>query len=123
MLIESQYSIPMHASVHTQAHVSSMFVYLTLYNSCFIHTSLIQEHDTQTPAAASRATEEWMLICQRSTDIQCDSNCEENNWSDISAAYPNLEELPVFITAYINEPLCCLLHLRQVVGSAVARVS
>ena len=98
MLIESQYSIPMHASVHTQAHVSSMFVYLTLYNSCFIHTSLLQEHDTQTPAAASRATEEWMLICQRNTDIQCDSNCEENNWSDISAAYPNLEELPVFIT-------------------------
>lgn len=41
-----------------------------------------------------------MLICQHNVDIHCPhSNCDEEfNWSSISAAYPNIEELPVFIT-------------------------
>lgn len=57
----------------------------------------MQEHDTHTPTAAPRATEEWMLICQRTTDVQPALNCE-HNWSSSSAGYPNLEELPAFIT-------------------------
>ena len=41
-----------------------------------------------------------MLICQHNADIHCShlNSDEEYNWSTISAAYPNLEELPVFIT-------------------------
>ena len=61
----------------------------------------MQEQDAHNTTAAltCRATEEWMLICQRNADMQPDSNCDEdNNWSSISAAYPKLEELPVFVT-------------------------
>ena len=41
-----------------------------------------------------------MLICQRNTDLQPNLNSQEDStdWSSSSAAYPNLEELPTFIT-------------------------
>ena len=40
-----------------------------------------------------------MLICQRNTDLQpVLSSDKDYNWSSSSAAYPNLEELPAFVT-------------------------
>ena len=46
-----------------------------------------------------RATEEWMLICRCDADFTTNPCCDDDYvWSASSAAYPNLEELPTFIT-------------------------
>ena len=50
------------------------------------------------PTHPTRATEEWMLICQRNADLQPDFDSDNgHNWSH---SYPNLEELPTFLSRY-----------------------
>ena len=40
-----------------------------------------------------------MLICHRNTEFTANPGCDDDHdWSASSAAYPNLEELPIFIT-------------------------
>ena len=78
---------------------------MTKYVICIIvivHESLIyvctqDEFDPST--SHHRATEEWMLICHRNADFTNSRDCDEDHdWSASSSAYPNLEELPTFIT-------------------------
>lgn len=46
-----------------------------------------------------RATEEWMLVCHRNADYGNNSDSDDDhNWSASATAYPNLEDLPTFIT-------------------------
>ena len=47
-----------------------------------------------------RATEEWMLICQRNADLQPEFNSDDGNWSESSNMYSNLEELPTFLSRH-----------------------
>ena len=43
--------------------------------------------------------EEWMLICQRNADLQPNTDSQEDfDWTPGAQAYPNLEEIPNFIT-------------------------
>lgn len=44
---------------------------------------------------------DWMLICQRVHELQPDTSSEENlnfNWTTAAKGYPNLEEVPTFIS-------------------------
>ena len=46
----------------------------------------------------SRAMEEWMLVCQRHSDLQPDISSQQDfDWSLPAQAYSNLEEMPSFI--------------------------
>ena len=60
---------------------------------------------TQNPShslnTTQRSTEEWMLICHRNAEFQ--SNCDDYDWSASSSAYPNLDELPSFLTRHRQE--------------------
>ena len=52
------------------------------------------------PTRPTRATEEWMLICQRNADLQAEfGSDDDHNWSE-SSAYHNLEELPTFLSRH-----------------------
>ena len=43
--------------------------------------------------------EEWMLICQCNADLQPNTHPQEDfDWTQGAQAYPNLEEMPTFIT-------------------------
>lgn len=60
-----------------------------------IHHFLIQECLAYNQ---HRENDSWMLICQRNADYaiaDCDS---DHDWSGFTMAYPNLDELPTFIT-------------------------
>ena len=40
-----------------------------------------------------------MLICQRNADLQPNANSEEDiDWTQVAQVYPNVEEMPAFIT-------------------------
>ena len=53
-------------------------------------------HDHAQP---SRPIEEWMLICQRNTDLQPHANSQPDvDWTHAAQSYPNLEEAPSFIS-------------------------
>ena len=45
--------------------------------------------------------EEWMLVCQRSADLQQEDSSEPDmDWSHAARTYPNLEEMPSFIARH-----------------------
>ena len=55
----------------------------------------------QTRTRPVRATEEWMLICQRNADLQPEFNSDNGcKWSESSDSYSNLEELPTFLSRH-----------------------
>ena len=62
--------------------------------------SLSQEQtDQQQRQTPPRAMEEWMLICQCNADLQPNTHPQEDfDWTQGAQAYPNLEEMPTFIT-------------------------
>jgi ATP-dependent DNA helicase PIF1 len=46
----------------------------------------------------NRAVEEWMLVCQRHSDLQPDISSQQDfNWSLPALSYSNLEEMPSFL--------------------------
>ena len=58
-----------------------------------------EQSDQQERQTPSRAIEECILICQHSADLQPNTNSEEEvDWTQAAQAYPNLEEMPTFIT-------------------------
>ena len=45
-----------------------------------------------------QAVEEWMLVCQRNTDLQPDITSQQDfDWTLPAQAYPSLEQMPSFI--------------------------
>ncbi len=58
--------------------------------------SLPQDQNEEHP---TRAVEEWMLVCQRNADLEPNSDSQEDvDWACAAHAYPNLEEMPTFIS-------------------------
>ena len=59
-------------------------------------------HDHAQP---SRPIEEWMLICQRNTDLQPHTDSQPDvDWTHAAQSYPNLEEAPSFISQQRQTP-------------------
>ena len=77
-------------------------VYIPVWFFLHAHTvlPLIQEQDNdQHTSPPSRPVEEWMLICQRNTDLQPNTDSQQDiDWTLASQSYPNLEEAPSFIS-------------------------
>lgn len=47
----------------------------------------------------SRPTEEWMLVCQRNTELQPSTDAQEDvDWTHAAQSYPNLDEAASFIS-------------------------
>lgn len=64
-----------------------------------IFTLSQEQMDQQQRQAPSRAMEEWMLICQRNADLQPNTDSQEDfDGTQEAQTYPNLEEMPTFIT-------------------------
>ena len=60
------------------------------------------DHDHAQP---SRPIEEWMLICQRNTDLQPHADSQPDvDWTHAAQSYPNLEEAPSFISQQRQTP-------------------
>ena len=56
---------------------------------------------TSTLQHPTRAVEEWMLICQSNADLQPSTAFQDDtNWSAGAQAYPNMEEMPTFISQH-----------------------
>lgn len=62
----------------------------------------IQTQDHIDQPSTSRATEEWMLICQLTTQLQSDNNTstQQFNWRDTASRYSNIEETCTFISRH-----------------------
>ena len=62
--------------------------------------SLLQEQDNiQHNITPSRPVEEWMLICQRNTDLQPNTDSQPDiDWTLDAQSYPNVDEAPSFIS-------------------------
>lgn len=63
----------------------------------FYHSRELSENQhNQSPY---RAVEEWMLICQLSANLQPTTDTQEDlDWTRAAQAYPNLGEMPTFIS-------------------------
>jgi ATP-dependent DNA helicase PIF1 len=73
-----------------------MFIYL--HNTLYISQEQSSQQLSQQP---TRALEEWMLICQSNTDLQPSTESQEDvHWSAGAQRYPNVEEMPTFISRY-----------------------
>ena len=80
---------------HNSALLDKM--YLQLYVHCN-YNIIPQEQQHSQP---TRAVEEWMLVCQRNADLQLDINSQQEvDWTQGAGAYPNLEEMPTFISRH-----------------------
>ena len=67
-----------------------------LVSLCFI---LQEQEASQTNTPPPRATEEWMLICQRNADLQPSMDTQDGiDWTLAAHSYPTLEEAPSFIS-------------------------
>ena len=56
------------------------------------------DHEEHQNLASNRAIEEWMLICQRNSDLQPNSSSQQDfDWSLPAQTYYNLKEMPSFI--------------------------
>lgn len=70
----------------------------------FVCINLMQEPDSEQPPQHNqpqRSQEEWMMICQRSGDLQPNVTSEEEfDWTSAAQSYPNIEEAPTFITRH-----------------------
>jgi len=48
----------------------------------------------------SRQLEEWMMICQRGTDLHPVTDVQENvDWTSSSRLYTNIAQIPSFISS------------------------
>ena len=66
-----------------------------VYNMVFSQ----EQEDSPTTTSRSQPTEEWMLICQQSVDLQPSMDTQEDiDWTLAAQSYPNLEEAPSFIS-------------------------
>ena len=64
-----------------------------------VHLQDADNQEQQHHQRPQRAQDEWMLICQRVTDLQPDASSQEDfNWTAAAQSYPNLEEAPTFVT-------------------------
>ena len=60
-----------------------------------------EQSDQQPNQQPTQAVEEWMLICQSSADLQPSTESQDNvDWSAGSQSYPNVEEMPTFISRH-----------------------
>ena len=58
-----------------------------------------EQNDQQLSQRPSRAVEEWMLICQSNAELEPNMESQDSaDWSVEERAYPNVEELPTFIS-------------------------
>lgn len=56
------------------------------------------DHEEQLRSTPNRAIDEWMLVCQRYSDLQPDMSSQQDfDWSLPGQAYSNLEEMPSFM--------------------------
>ena len=61
--------------------------------------SHLQEPTEQQSYSPCRATEEWMLICQRNSDVEPLTTSQDDvDWTLAAQAYPNLDEAPSFVS-------------------------
>ena len=57
------------------------------------------DQEEQLRSMPNRAIDEWMLVCQRYSDLEPDMSSQQDfDWSTPGQAYSNLEEMPSFIT-------------------------
>ena len=84
----------------TLMHIIINSLLYTYLNSIII--LLTQDDSDQQPnQRPTRAVEEWMLICQSNTDLQPSTDFQEDtDWSAGAQAYPNVEEMPTFISRH-----------------------
>ena len=60
-----------------------------------------EQSDQQPNQGPTRAVEEWMFICRSSADLQPSTESQDDvDWSAGSQSYPNVEEMPTFISRY-----------------------
>ena len=60
---------------------------------------LFQDEEDHSQTRPQRAQEEWMLICQRTANLQPGSSSQEDfDWTAAAQCYPNLDEMPTFVT-------------------------
>ena len=60
-----------------------------------------EQSDQQPNQQPTQAVEEWMLICRSSADLQPSTESQEEvDWSAGSQSYPNVEEMPTFISRH-----------------------
>ena len=67
--------------------------------SVFYLLLLQDQHNTQPTSPPSRPVEEWMLICQHNTELQPNTDSQQDiDWTQAAQTYPNVEEAPSFIS-------------------------
>ena len=72
---------------------------MSAISKCMSAPIFLQEPDEQESSSQSRATENWMLVCQRNTDLQPDMRSQEDvNWTQSTQLYPNIQEAPSFVS-------------------------
>ena len=60
-----------------------------------------EQSDQQPNQQTTRAVEVWMLIYRNSTDLQPSTESQDDvDWSAGSQSYPNVEEMPTFISRH-----------------------
>ena len=73
-----------------------MYVLYILYACVLVFFLQEQVQHTSQP---SRPVEEWMLVCQRNSDLQPSTDSQQDvDWTQAAQSYPNVEEAPSFIS-------------------------
>ena len=81
-------------ALNTETHNHACNVVCELHNCAKLQDT--PQHTAE--GQGTRATEEWMLICQNSSNVQPSTECQEEfDWTRAALSYPNVEESHTFV--------------------------
>ena len=100
--------------IYNRLHIyvcTCMYIILYILYACVL-VFFLQEQ-VQHTSQPSRPVEEWMLVCQRNSDLQPSTDSQQDvDWTQAAQSNPNVEEAPSFIS-----------QQRQAVGERVLTTS